>query len=122
MLTAETEVPICAEFAYSSWDEAFMSELGPQGKDMCRDRDDNDDDELYAEDIEPPPPRLKHLTEVISCLEDVCSYLEQNSHTTEATKSDELLNAVAKLQCSAGKTVQSSITDFWHSITCTPAS
>ena len=90
-----------------------MSELGPQEKDMCLDRDDNDDDELYAEDIEPPPPRLKHLTEVISCLEDVRSYLEQNSHTTEATKSDELLNAVAKLQCSAGKTVQSSITDFF---------
>ena len=113
MLTAEPEVPICAEFADSSWDEAFMSELGPQEKDMCLDRDDNDDDELYAEDIEPPPPRLKHLTEVISCLEDVRSYLEQNSHTTEATKSDELLNAVAKLQCSAGKTVQSSITDFF---------
>ena len=44
------------------------------------------------------PPRMKNLTEVIDCLEDIRSFLEQNSHAEEATRTDELLSAVTRLK------------------------
>ena len=76
-----------------------MAELGPQNKEACLSDDENCDlDEV--EDAEPPPPRLKSLKEVMDCLEDVRSFLELNGYTTEATKAEQLVDAVAWLQCS----------------------
>ena len=42
-ISAEDGVPVCAEFADDTWDEEFMSELGPVNKLMCLD-DANDED------------------------------------------------------------------------------
>ena len=66
--------------------------------------------EVMKEAHPPPPPRMKNLTEVIDCLEDIRSFLEQNSHAEEATRTDELLSAVTRLKCTCS--VQASITDF----------
>ena len=65
-----------------------MAEIGPQSKEFREhdDEDDSDHDQDGFEDVEPPPPRLKNLTEVMECLEDVHSFLELNGHTAEATK------------------------------------
>ena len=55
MLAAELEVPICAEFADTTWEDEFMAELGPQNKETCLSDEENCDlDEV--EDAEPPPP------------------------------------------------------------------
>jgi len=43
LISAEDGVPVCAEFADDTWDEEFMSELGPVNKLMCLD-DANDED------------------------------------------------------------------------------
>ena len=43
LISAEDDVPVCAEFADDTWDEEFMSELGPVNKLMCLD-DANDED------------------------------------------------------------------------------
>ena len=97
-LTAEDEIPICAEFDDITWDEEFMAELGPEGKRMHQDADEDEEDEDH-EDVEPSPPRLKNFKEAMECLEDVRSFLELHGHMTEATKAEGLVNNVAWLQC-----------------------
>ena len=77
-----------------------MAEIGPQSKEVCT-HDDEDGDQDTTEDVEPPPPRLKNLREVMESLEDVRSYLELNGHTAAATKAEDLVNTVAWLQCSS---------------------
>ena len=59
-----------------------------------------------------PSSENKILTEVIDCLEDIRSFLEQNSYAEEATRTDELLSAVTRLKCTCS--VQASITDFFQ--------
>ena len=71
-----------------------MASVGSKDKEVGNDSSDEDEDDMYVEDTEPPPPRMKHLTEVIDCLED-----GQNSHAEEATRTDELLSAVTRLKC-----------------------
>ena len=66
---------------------------------------------MYVEDTEPPPPRMKNLTEVIDCLEDIRSFLGQNSRAEKGTRTDELLSAVTRLKCTCF--VPASITDFF---------
>ena len=112
LLAAEYEIPICSEFSHNTWEEEFMAELGPQTKEVCEHDDECDQDEL--EDMEPPPPRLKNLSEVMTCLEDVRSFLELNGHIAEATKTEDLVNTVAWLRCSTTKcTVQSTLTQYF---------
>ena len=41
-----------------------MASLGPKDKEVGLDEDEND---MYVEDTEPSPPRMKNLTEVIDC-------------------------------------------------------
>ena len=104
---------ICSEFTESSWDEEFMAEIGPQSKEVCT-HDDEDGDQDTTEDVEPPPPRLKNLREVMESLEDVRSYLELNGHTDAATKAEDLVNTGAWLQCSStNSTIQSKITLYF---------
>ena len=35
LLASESEIPVCSEFAASTWDEDFMTEIGPQSKGFC---------------------------------------------------------------------------------------
>ena len=85
-----------------------MAEIGPQSKGFC---EHDNEEEDGPEDVEPPPPRLKNLREVMECLEDVRSFLELNGHTVEAAKTEDLINTVTWLQCSTTKyTVQSKLT------------
>ena len=88
-----------------------MASLGPKDKEVGLDNSDEDEDNMYVEDMEPPPPRMKNLTEVIDCLEDIHSFLGQNSYAKEATRTHELLSAVTRLKCTCS--VQASITDFF---------
>ena len=44
---------------------------------MGLDNSDEDEDDMYVEDTEPSPPRMKNLTEVIDCLEDIRSFLSR---------------------------------------------
>ena len=86
-----------------------MAEIGPQ---TFFDEEDSDQD--GPENVEPPPPRLKNMREVMEYLEDVRSFLELNGHTAEATKTEDLVNTVAWLQCSTTKyTVQSKLTQYF---------
>lgn len=101
MLSVESEVPVCAEFDEASRDEEFMAELGPQDKEPCL--SDEEDCNLDVPDPEPPPPKLQSLRECMDCLKDVRSFLELNGYMTEATKTEELVNAVAGLHCSNTK-------------------
>ena len=78
LLASESEIPVCSEFAASIWDEDFMAEIGPQSKGFC---EHDNEEEDGPEDVEPPPPRLKNLREVMECLEDVHSFLELNGHS-----------------------------------------
>ena len=111
MLSAEEEIPICAEFAESSWSEEFMASLGPNDKEVGLDNSDEDEDDKYVEHTEPPPPRMKNLTEVIDCsAQEMNGYLE-GSYAEEATRTDELLSAVTRLKCSCS--VQASITQIF---------
>ena len=50
-----------------------MASLGPKDKEVGLDNSDEDEDNIYVEDTEPPPSRMKYLTEVIDCLEDIRS-------------------------------------------------
>ena len=112
-LAAESEIPICSECTDSVWDEEFMAEIGPRSKEVCE-HDDEDGDQDSPEDVEPPPPRLKNLREVMESLEDVRSYLELNGHTAEETKTEDLVNKVAWLQCSTtNSTVQSTLAQYF---------
>ena len=45
-----------------------MVSLGPKDKEVGLDNSDEDEDDMY---VEPPPPRMKNLTEVVDCLEDI---------------------------------------------------
>ena len=111
LLASECKIPVCSEFAASTWDEDFMVEIGPQSKGFC---EHDNEEEDGPEDVEPPPPRLKNLRKVMECLEDVRSFLELNGHTAEATKPEDLVNTVAWLQCSTTKyTVQSKLTNYF---------
>ena len=89
-LAAESEIPICSDFADSTWDEEFMAEIGPHSKEVCE-HDEEDCDQDGPEDVEPPPPRLKNLREVMECLEDVRSLM------VTQLKKPYLVNAVAWL-------------------------
>ena len=46
MLSAEEEIPICAEFAESSWSEEFVASLGPKDKEVGLDNSDEDEDDM----------------------------------------------------------------------------
>ena len=75
LLTAESDIPVCSEFADLTWDDEFMAELGPQSKQQCSDVEDKDkDDSDPAEDHEPSPPHVKNYREAMECLEDVRSF------------------------------------------------
>ena len=39
LASAEDQLPVCAELADDTWDEQFISELGPKDKVMCLDDD-----------------------------------------------------------------------------------
>ena len=51
LLASESEIPVCSEFAASTWDEDFMAEIGPQSKGFCE-HDNEEEDGL--EDVESP--------------------------------------------------------------------
>ena len=109
LASAEDDVSICAEFADDKWDEEFMSELGPANKLMCPDEDSDDED---SDPMEVPPPRLKSSDEAISCLGDICDFLEYRGYTKEANNSNALLNDLARLHC-VSLTKQTSIIDYF---------
>ena len=46
MLSAKEEIPICAEYAESSWSEEFMASLGPKDKEVGLD---NSEDGMYVD-------------------------------------------------------------------------
>ena len=54
MLSAEEEIPICVEFAESSWSEEFVASLGPKDKEVGLDNSDEDEDDMYVEDTRNP--------------------------------------------------------------------
>ena len=54
-----------------------MVSLVPKDKEVGLDNSDEDEDDVYVEDTEPSPPRMKNLTEVIDCLEDIRSFLSR---------------------------------------------
>ena len=112
LISAEDDVPICAEFTDDKWDKEFMSELGPAIKIVCPDDDSDvssDEDDTIMEE---PPLCLKNLDEVISCLGDVCYFLETRGFTKEANSSNSLLDDLARLRCSPLIMKQTSITDY----------
>ena len=92
LVSAEDDVPVCAEFADDKWDKEFMSELGPADKllypdDDSDDADTNDEDEDEdATAMEESPPRLKCLDEAISCLGDICDFLENRGYTKQTAQ------------------------------------
>lgn len=114
LISAEDDVPVCAEFADDTWDEEFMSELGPVNKLMCP--DDASDEDSDGDTMEEPAPHLKSLGEAISCLEDVCNFLEKRGYTKEANSSNSLLDDLSRLHC-ASLTKQTSITDYFNDST-----
>ena len=67
LLTSESQLPTCSEFADSTWDE-FMAELGPCNKEPRQSSDEEESDQDAPEDIEPPPPRLKNFRDAMECL------------------------------------------------------
>ena len=84
LASAEDHLPICAEFADDTWNEQFMSELGPADKVMYVDNDcdeatDDDKDEATPTEV----PRLKSLSEAFAC-PDVCDFLESKGYTRES--------------------------------------
>ena len=59
-------------------------------------------------------PRLNTFREAIENLEDVRSFLEVKGHTTEATKTSDLGNDLAQLECSSSRyTVQLGIKSYF---------
>ena len=59
LITAESELPTCSEFADESWNDEFMAEIGPRSKDRCLSSDEDD----APADIEPSLPRLNTFRE-----------------------------------------------------------
>ena len=54
-----------------------MVSLGPKDKEVGLDNSDEDENDIYVEDTEPSPSRMKHLTEVIDCLDDIVYLLSR---------------------------------------------
>ena len=107
LVSAEDDVPVCAEFANDKWDEEFMSDLASANKLMCPDDDnDVDSDGGDANTLEEPQPRIKSLDEAISCLGDILDFLENRGYTKH---SHSLLDDLARLHC-ASLTKQTLIT------------
>ena len=113
MTVAEDDVPVCAELSDDKRDEEFMSELGPTNKFTHLDGDsDEDSDDEDSEPIEVPPPRLNSVPEAMSCLGEICEFLEYRGYTKEVNSSNTLLDDLARLHC-ASLTKQTSITDYF---------
>ena len=111
LITAEFELPTCSEFADESCNDEFMAEIGPRSKDRCLSSDEEDDD--APADIEPSLLRLNTFREAIEYLEDIRSFFEVKGHTTEATKTSDLGNELAQLECSSSRyTVQLGIKSY----------
>jgi len=72
LISAVDDVTVCAEFADDTWDEEFMSELGPVNKLMCL--DDASDEDSGGDTMEESAPHLKSLGEAISYLEDIYDF------------------------------------------------
>ena len=96
------------------WDEEFMSEHGPVNKFTCPDDDSDEDsnDEFPDPMEEVPPSHLKSVDEGISCLGDICDFLEHRGYTKEANSSNALLDSLARLHC-ASLTKQTWITGYF---------
>ena len=114
LISAENDVPICAEFANDKWDEELMSELLPVNKFMCpNDDSDEDSNNEYSDPMEEvPSPCLKSLDKAIFCLGDICDFLEHRGYTKEANSSNALLDSLARLHCTS-LTKETSITNFF---------
>lgn len=90
-----------------------MSDLGPANKLMHSDDDsDEDSDSEDSNTMEVPPPRLKSLSDAISCLGDISDFLENKGYTKEASSSHSLLDDPVRLYC-ASLTKQTSVTDYF---------
>ena len=76
---------------------------------------DDDSDVSSNEDntvMQEPSLRLKNLDEVISCLGDVCDFLETRGFSKEANSSNSLLDDLARLCYSPLIMKQTSVTGF----------
>ena len=92
LLSAEDDVPVCAEFADDKWDKEFMSDLGPANKLVCPESNsDEDSDYEDANTWEDTSPHLKSFDEAIPCLGDICNFLENKGYTKEANSSYSLM-------------------------------
>ena len=109
LLSAEDDMPMCTEFADDKWDEEFMSDLGPANKLVCPESNSDYEDANAWEDTS---PRLKSFDEAISCLGDICNFLENKGYTKEANSSHSLMDDLAKLHC-ASLTKQTSISNYF---------
>ena len=113
LVSAEDDVPVCAEFANDKWDEEFMSDLAPANKLMCPDNDNDIDSEGEdANTLKEPQPRIKSIDEAISCLGDILDFLENRGYTKEANHSHSLLDDLVRIHY-ASLTKQASITDYF---------
>ena len=93
-------MPVCAEFADDKWDEEFMSDLGPANKLVCSESNSDEDSDCDdANTLEDASPHLKSLDEAISCLGDICNFLEDKGYTREANSSHALMDDLARLHC-----------------------
>ena len=87
-MLAESDLPVCPEFADDTWEEEFMADLGPHTKTPITESDSDSDMDKDQEDItenEEPAPHVKIFHEAITCWEDVHSFLEHRGYTSEAT-------------------------------------
>ena len=117
LISAESDLPVCPEFADDTWEEDFMADLDPHTKTQNTESDSDSDIDEDQEDItenEEPAPRIKTFHEAITCLEHVRSFLECRGYTSEATDTDIVVNSVVRLQClAAAQSVQTSLTDYF---------
>ena len=97
LISAESDIPVCAEFADETWEEDFIAELGPQSKHVILESDSDAEEDLNESETE-NVHCIKTFEEAVICLEGVPSFLEGKRYTSEATKANSLVNTVVQLQ------------------------
>ena len=100
---------MCVDKSGDDW-EASDKKQEQDGDDSDQEQGDNEDDQLFEVDVEPPCPKVKSFKEVIVALEDVSQLLESQGHIHACTMVGSVIDEVAGLKAKSSR--QTTIHDF----------
>ena len=97
-LDGENSLSVCFEQDDERWEEQFLASIHAEAEQSALDSKEPEE-EMF--DLEPPPPKIKNLSEAIHSLEDTQAFLDSGGYNDHATIIASAVDSVISLHCSS---------------------